>query len=94
VAISPIIGGTAVKGPAAQMLESLGYEVSALGVAKLYSDIVGTFVLDEFDQHLAESVAALGMRPVVAPTLMTGPSEKRALAEVALRALEVRAAEG
>jgi LPPG:FO 2-phospho-L-lactate transferase len=87
VAISPIIGGAAVKGPAAQMLETLGSDVSANGVAELYQDIVGTFVLDEVDRTLAEGVAKLNMRPVVAPTLMTGPAEKRALADVTLRAV-------
>jgi LPPG:FO 2-phospho-L-lactate transferase len=89
VAISPIIGGAAVKGPAAQMLEGMGSEVSAYGVATLYADVVGTFVLDEVDVALANRVEShpLGMRAVVAPTLMAGLAEKRALAEVCLRAV-------
>lgn len=86
-AVSPIIGGAAVKGPAAQMLAGMGSEVSACGVARLYQGIVGSWILDEVDASLAGQVEALGMRAIVAPTLMTGLAEKRALAEVALRAV-------
>ncbi len=87
VAISPIIGGAAVKGPAGRMLESLGHEVSALGVARLYAGLAGAFILDDVDAALAGSIEELGMRAVVAPTLMTGAAEKRALAQVALGAV-------
>ena len=86
VAVSPIIGGAAVKGPADRMLGSMGQEVSAFGVASVYRDVVGTFVLDDVDAALAPRVEALGMRAVVAPTLMKGLPEKRALAACALRA--------
>lgn len=86
VAVSPIIGGAAVKGPADRMLRSLGVEVSACGVAGLYRDVVGTFIVDEVDAALAPRIAELGMAVVVAPTLMTGLAEKRALAECVLRA--------
>ena len=75
-----------MKGPAARMLDSMGYEISAYGVARLYQGIAGSFVLDDVDAALADSVTALGMRAVVAPTLMKGMAEKRALAEVALQA--------
>jgi LPPG:FO 2-phospho-L-lactate transferase len=85
VAISPIIGGAAVKGPADRMLRSLGLEVSALGVASLYRDVVGTFILDEVDAALAARIAELDMRAIVAPTLMTGLAEKRALAQCAIQ---------
>ncbi|MCC7106184.1 MAG: YvcK family protein, partial [Chloroflexi bacterium] len=87
VAISPIVGGAAIKGPAANMLRTLGMEVSAVGVAALYRDIVGTFILDEVDAELAPRVASLGMRPIVTQTMMRGPNEKRALAARALEAL-------
>lgn len=87
VAVSPIIGGAAVKGPADRMLRGMGCEVSAFGVASVYQDVVGTFILDEVDAHLAPRVEALGMRAVVAPTLMKGPPEKRALAARALQAV-------
>lgn len=86
VAVSPIIGGAAVKGPADRMLRGVGCEVSAFGVAGVYRDVVGTFVLDEVDAHLAPRVEGLGMRAVVTPTLMKGPLEKRALAARALQA--------
>jgi LPPG:FO 2-phospho-L-lactate transferase len=86
VAISPIIGGAAVKGPAAQMLQTLGHEVSAAGVAAIYRDVVGTFIVDEVDAALAPRIADLGMNVVVTPTLMTGAAERRALAESALTA--------
>jgi LPPG:FO 2-phospho-L-lactate transferase len=88
VAVSPIIGGTAVKGPADRMMRSMGIEASAYGIAALYQDFVGTFVIDEVDVELAPRIRELGMEVVVAPTLMTGLSEKRALAQRALGALD------
>jgi LPPG:FO 2-phospho-L-lactate transferase len=84
VGISPIIGGAAVKGPAARMLGSMGHDVSALGVARLYRDVVGTFILDEQDVSLEPAIRALGIRVVIAPTLMTDLAAKRRLAEIAL----------
>jgi LPPG:FO 2-phospho-L-lactate transferase len=87
VAISPIIGGEAVKGPAAQMLRTMGVEISAYGVASLYRDTVGAFVLDQVDAELADRVAALGMQPIVAQTLMSGLPEKLSLARTALDAV-------
>ncbi|HEY3116652.1 MAG TPA: 2-phospho-L-lactate transferase [Chloroflexota bacterium] len=85
-AVSPIIDGSAVKGPADRMLRSLGVESSAYGVATLYQDFVSTFVIDEQDAALADRIRELGMKVVVAQTIMRGPSEKRALATVALDA--------
>ena len=80
VAISPIVGGEAVKGPAAAMLRSLGHEVSALGVARLWAGLADVFVMDEADAALADSVGALGLRAVVCDTLMTGAERREALA--------------
>ncbi len=86
-AISPIIGGEAVKGPAADILQSLGHDVSALGVARLYEDVAKVFVLDETDAPLADAIEAeTRMRVVVMPTLMTDVEAKMALAEGTLRA--------
>lgn len=85
VAVSPIVGGRALKGPAAAMLASLGHEVSALGVARLYAGLVDTFVLDEEDAALAPAVAELGLQPRVLPTVMRGPEGRLALAEAVLR---------
>jgi len=86
-AVSPIIGGAAVKGPAADILQSLGHDVSALGVARLYGDLAGVFILDEADAPLASTIQAeTGMRVVVMPTLMTDTEAKMALAEGTLKA--------
>ena len=80
VAISPIIAGQVVKGPAAKMMTTLGYEVSALGVAKIYNGLVDLFVLDEQDRALAPRVEALGMRTLVTDTMMTSMERKAELA--------------
>ena len=87
VAVSPIIGGKTVKGPADRMMAALGIEPSAAGVARSYAEFATALVLDEVDRGLSGEVEACGVRAVVAPTLMSGPAEKRALAEVALRAV-------
>ena len=84
VAESPIVAGGALKGPAARMLTELGHEASAVGVARLYADIAGTLVIDEVDADLAAGVEAAGLRCVVAPTVMHGPPEAAALAQVTL----------
>src|SRR6202040_339125 len=70
-AVSPIVGGRALKGPAARMMKSLGMRVSALGVAELYQDLVDVFVLDNEDAAQAPKVEALGIRAVVTDTIMT-----------------------
>ena len=87
VAISPIIGGQAVKGPAADILESLGHDVSALGVARIYAELAEVFILDAEDAGLADAIAAeTGMRVVVMPTLMSDVGASRALARGTLEA--------
>jgi LPPG:FO 2-phospho-L-lactate transferase len=88
-AISPIVGGKTIKGPADKMLRGLGLEVSPLGVAKLYRDIVGLFVLDNSDQSYVESIQRLGMRAIATNTIMTTPARASALAKVVLRAMQV-----
>ena len=85
VAVSPIIGGEAVKGPAAEMLRSLGHEVSALGVARMYTDWLDVFVIDEKDAELAPKVEELGLRCWVLPTWMKGLEERTELARNLLR---------
>lgn len=82
VAVSPIVGGEAIKGPAARMLVELGHEPSALGVAKRYAPIAGTLVIDEVDAGLADAVRAEGLRCVVTDTIMSDPERAAALAEV------------
>ena len=86
VAVSPIVAGNALKGPADRMLAELGHEASVVGVARLWSPFAATLVIDEADAGLAEAVEAAGMRPVVAPTVMTGPAEAAALARTVLDA--------
>jgi LPPG:FO 2-phospho-L-lactate transferase len=82
VAVSPIIAGAALKGPAARMLAELGHEPSVVGVARIYAPLASTLVVDEADAGLAPSVEAEGMRCIVAPTIMHGPAEAAALARV------------
>jgi LPPG:FO 2-phospho-L-lactate transferase len=90
-AISPIVGGRALKGPAAKMMKSMQMRVSAAEVAKLYVDFTGVFVLDEVDGKQAAQVEALGMRPVVTNAVMRGLRERKALARVVVRELGIRA---
>ena len=84
VAVSPIIGGRALKGPADQMLAGLGHDVSPLGVARLYRDFLDGLVLDEEDAALAPQVEALGMRALVTRTIMGDADDRRRLAEETL----------
>ena len=86
VAVSGIIGGRALKGPADRMLTSLGHESSALGVARLYADHATAFVLDRTDADSASSIADLGLRPIVADTIMTDDSARARVAAEVLRA--------
>jgi LPPG:FO 2-phospho-L-lactate transferase len=71
VAVSGIVGGRALKGPADRMLASLGHASSALGVARLYAGFTDGFVLDAVDRELEPSIAALGLATLVADTIMT-----------------------
>ncbi|MBI4454279.1 MAG: 2-phospho-L-lactate transferase [Acidobacteria bacterium] len=80
VAVSPIICGRALKGPAANMLQQLGHAVSARGVAEIYRNLVDVFVLDEQDANLAEEIEDLGMRVGVMDTVMNTTEEKVKLA--------------
>jgi LPPG:FO 2-phospho-L-lactate transferase len=86
VAVSPIIAGDVVKGPAAKMMRSLGHEVSAVGVAEIYRDFLDVMVIDEQDRDLAPRVEALGMRCVVTDTMMTSDERKAELARDILEA--------
>lgn len=81
VAVSPILGGETVKGPAAKMFRELGIEPSAFAVAKHYGESVLTgFVLDEIDARLVEDVRELGIHPFSTKTLMKSPEDRRKLA--------------
>jgi len=87
VAITPIIGGKALKGPAADMLRDLGYEVSAHAVAEMYADLLDVFVVDESDSACAGGIRALGMRAFVTNTVMNTMDVKRQLARRVLELL-------
>jgi LPPG:FO 2-phospho-L-lactate transferase len=80
VAVSGIVGGKALKGPADRMLASLGHEVSALGVARLYADWVDTFVHDTVDAALQPEIEALGLKAVVTDTIMFDDAARARLA--------------
>jgi LPPG:FO 2-phospho-L-lactate transferase len=86
-AISPIIAGQVVKGPAAKMMQTLGFEVSAVGVARLYSSLVDLMVIDEQDRALAPQVEALGISCLVTDTMMTSDERKVELAAGVLKAV-------
>lgn len=73
VAVSPIVAGAALKGPADRMLTELGHEPSVVGVARMYAPVCATLVIDEHDAHLAPAVEREGMRCVVADTIMSKP---------------------
>jgi len=88
VAISPIIGGRTVKGPADRMMASLGMTPTAAGVAAAYADFLDVLVIDDQDRDLAPEIKRTGVRCVVAPTIMRGPAEKRALAQTVLAAVQ------
>ena len=84
VAVSPLIGGRAVKGPADAMFTSLAGGTRAAQVADCYQGLIGALVLDEADADDADDVAARGVRPLVTTTLMSEPDARRALVETVL----------
>ena len=84
VAISPIIAGAPVKGPADKLLRGLGYQVSAFSVAKLYSDFLETFILDAADSAEKEKIEKLGIEVKVTNTLMKSLEVKIELAKTVL----------
>ena len=84
VAVSPIVAGRALKGPADRMLTSLGHESTALGVARIYAGLVDRFVLDEADAGLSADVEGLGMAVDVLPTVMRSDDDRAALARALL----------
>ena len=85
-AISPIVNGAALKGPADRLMTELGHESTVVGVAKIYAPICGTLIIDDADAHLASAVEAQGMRCIVTDTIMKTPQVSAALARTALEA--------
>ena len=89
VAISPIVAGAALKGPADRMLTELGFDASVVGVARMYAPWCSTLVIDTADAALAPLVEKEGMRCVVTPTVMSSVDVAAELARVTLKAVTV-----
>jgi LPPG:FO 2-phospho-L-lactate transferase len=83
-AVCPIVGGKSLKGPSDKMLAQLGHKSTALGVAKLYADFTGTFVIDPADKSQAAAISTLGMKVAILPTVMKTKTQKRKLARALL----------
>ena len=81
IAVSPIVGGQAIKGPAAKMMGEMGIETSCVGVATQYKDLCDLFVLDDVDADRAGDIESLGMRSAVTNTMMITDDDKVRLAE-------------
>jgi len=84
LAVSPIVAGEALKGPAANMMRQLGLEVSAFGVASLYRDFLDVFVIDSADGDLRAPIEALGIQVHTVNTIMDSTASRIALAEPVL----------
>jgi len=84
LAVCPIVGGKSLKGPSDKMLAQLGHEPSAVGVAKIYSDFVGTLVIDPVDKSQSSAIERLRMKVAVVPTVMKTLGQKRKLARALL----------
>jgi LPPG:FO 2-phospho-L-lactate transferase len=87
VAISPIVGGAPIKGPADKLMRGMGHEVSAVGVARCYQDFLDVMVIDTQDAHLAKQIEALGIATVVTNTIMSDDAAKANLARTVLHAV-------
>ncbi len=86
VAVSPIVGGAPIKGPADKLMRGLGMEVSAVGVARCYRDFLDVLVIDEQDAHLLSRIEDLGIPTVATNTIMRDSAAKAALARKVLEA--------
>ena len=85
VAVSPIVGGNAIKGPLVPMLVNAGYEVSPLGIAQWYKGLIDTLVIDTVDAAYAPAIAATGITPIVTNTIMRDSAAKAALAAIVMQ---------
>ena len=88
VAISPIVAGAALKGPADRMLRELGHEPSVVGVARLYADLASVLVVDDADVRSSADVAAAGIECVVVPTVMSSPEVAAAVARITIQSVD------
>ena len=83
-AVCPIVGGKSLKGPSDKMLAQLNHAPTATGVAKLYADFTGTFIIDPADRKQAAPIARMGMHVVILPTVLRTRTQKRKLARALL----------
>jgi LPPG:FO 2-phospho-L-lactate transferase len=83
-AVTPIVGGAALKGPTIEMLRALGFDATPVEVARIYQAVAGTFVLDSRDAGAASEIEAMGYRVLVRDTVMTdgGGALAKAIAEL------------
>ena len=84
VAVTPIVGGRAIKGPTAKMMRELGLSVDVVGVARHYAGLATHFVIDQVDREAEPAVRSLGLRTLVAQTVMRGLADRVALAGAVL----------
>jgi LPPG:FO 2-phospho-L-lactate transferase len=84
IAISPIVGGKAIKGPAVPLMQAIGLPATAVGVAQAYQDVLDVLIIDQVDAHLQSAIEALGIAVIVTDTIMRGAAEKAALARTVL----------
>lgn len=88
IAVSPIIGGRALKGPAAKMLKELNMPCDAVAVARHYQGLLSHFVIDQVDERLAPSIEALGMEVICTQSVMRSVEDQHRLANTILKAIE------
>lgn len=86
VAVSPIVTGRAIKGPAAEIMRALGHSVDPASIARHYRNFVNLFVIDKQDVDSTAAIAGLGIEPISAATLMTDRQSRRQVAETVLHA--------
>ncbi len=84
VAVSPIVDGAPIKGPADKLMHGLGIEVSPVGVARCYRDFLDVMVIDKQDEHLLRDIEDLGIPTVATNTIMRDNATKKALAQKVL----------
>jgi len=90
VAISPIVGGAPIKGPADKLMRGLGLEVSSYSVAYLYRDFLDVFIIDNMDRTERKRIEELGLRVIATNTIMKSPRDKAKLARAALKSVKSR----
>ncbi len=88
VAISPIVGGKTLKGPADKLMKALGVKPTALGVAELYKEFLDTLIVDRLDKNLAPEIERLGIKAIVTNTIMKTMADKIQLAKLVVNEFE------